>query len=122
MSDPNKDLNKAASTVRQGLRKVHGGTPNHSAPMLCGTCEHAQTIRGLRSSEFNVHCDWFQKWIPWPVYQCSQYADKRLPSLRDMKDTAWILLSDERRGREVGFISAAEWKRRKEREEEPSDE
>lgn len=39
------------------------------------------------------------------------YADKRLPSIGDLYQTAWILASDTRK-REIGFIRYDEWKKK----------
>lgn len=41
--------------------------------------------------------------IPFPVTSCSGYSDRRVPSIRDMEDIAWVLRTDPARNR-IGFF------------------
>ncbi len=83
------------------LRKVYGGTPvgNESR---CDTCSYARIITGYSEKERIVFCDYAYPSvsIPFKVYECSDYADKRLPRLDDLKKVA---LAVEVRGRAAGF-------------------
>ena len=86
------------------LRKVYGGTPvgNESR---CDTCSYARIITGYAEKERIVFCDYAYPSvsIPFKVYECSDYADKRLPHLDDLKKVA---LAVEVRGRSAGFRDA----------------
>ena len=48
--------------------------------------------------------------IPFKVRQCSDYEDKRLPSIELMEKDAWHLRTKSA-GHEAGFVSAAEMKK-----------
>ena len=90
--------------------KIYGGTARHDSD-LCSTCRNAQRMQGLAESEQKVFCSQLGKYIPAPLSKCSRYDDERLPSLYDMKTIAWQLAT--KGNRQIGFISAEEWKRRK---------
>ena len=64
------------------LRKVYGGTPVGSESR-CDTCSHARIIQGYAESERIVFCDAMYDpiRIPFKVSQCSDYEDRRLPTL-----------------------------------------
>ena len=84
---------------------------------LCGSCRHsslAKTING----EFLARCDWFGWRIHEPIASCSKYDDRRMPNLHDMRQTAWILRTDENR-KAIGFVSNAKWRRSKEFRNDP---
>lgn len=56
------------------------------------------------------------KLITYPVTQCTGYESKKLPSIYEMKRTAWIITPD--RTGKIGFIPASkiephsdEWRR-----------
>lgn len=90
--------------------KVNGGTADHGAPSLCLTCRWATVIRGPRLSQEIVECaqlSFGSRRITFPVVQCSDYTDRRLASLREMEEIAWILRSDSLRKR-VGFVRSSE--------------
>ena len=44
--------------------------------------------------------------ITFPVTYCTDYSDRRQPSLREMEQTAWILRSDPKRN-QIGFVPAS---------------
>jgi hypothetical protein len=87
-------------------RKVYGGTPKGSES-LCLTCTYAGIIRGFAESEMITICDRFFNPIrvPFPVSECSEYADRRLPDVEEMKEIAWSLRSKSA-GHKAGFIPA----------------
>jgi hypothetical protein len=101
------------------LRKVYGGTPvgNESR---CDTCSHARIIQGYAESERITFCDAMYDpiRIPFKVSQCSDYEDKRLPTLKAMEDVAWFLRIKSA-GSVAGFVSAKEMQALRERGEEP---
>jgi len=45
--------------------------------------------------------------VTFPVVKCSDYADRRLASLREMEEIAWIMRSDTHR-KKVGFVRSSE--------------
>jgi hypothetical protein len=74
--------------------KIRGGTVQHGEASLCVTCRHATIVKGRSFREEIVQCDRLSSGhdlIPFPVTSCSGYSDRRLPSIRDMEDIAWIL-------------------------------
>jgi len=42
--------------------------------------------------------------IPFPVRECTDYLDKRLPCVEDLEDIAWILRSKSA-GKNAGFVT-----------------
>jgi len=101
------------------LRKVYGGTPVGSESR-CDTCSHARIIQGYAESERITFCDAMYDpiRIPFKVSQCSDYEDRRLPTLEAMESVAWFLRTKSA-GNVAGFVSAAEMKALRERGEEP---
>ena len=93
------------------LRKVYGGTPVGDESR-CDTCTHARIIEGYAESERITFCDAMYDpiRIPFKVRQCSDYEDKRLPSIELMEKDAWYLRTKSA-GHEAGFVSAAEMKK-----------
>jgi hypothetical protein len=88
------------------LRKVYGGTPvgNESR---CDTCVHARLIKGYLEKERIVFCDALYDpiLIPFPVAECSDYGDRRLPELDAMEKIALVV---EIKGRPAGFARKRE--------------
>ncbi len=101
------------------LRRVYGGTPVGSESR-CDTCSHARIIQGYAESERITFCDAMYDpiRIPFKVSQCSDYEDRRLPTLEAMESVAWFLRTKSA-GNVAGFVSAAEMKALRERGEEP---
>ena len=87
------------------LRKVYGGTPVGQASR-CDTCVYARIIRGYAHSEKITICDriFHPLHIPFPVRECSDYVDKRLPCIEDLELMAWELRSKSA-GHRAGFVS-----------------
>ena len=84
------------------LRKVYGGTPAGNESR-CDTCVYARIIRGYAESEKITICDRLYEpmRVPFQVRECSDYADKRLPSIEAMEAVAWYVRpksSDSRAG------------------------
>ena len=94
--------------------KVRGGTVAHGQPSLCHTCRYATIVRGPSQRDEIIECSLLSAdsaRITFSVCSCSNYSDRRLPSLRDMEDIAWILRSDAKR-REIGFVRSRDLKPR----------
>src|SRR5436853_5215971 len=75
---------------------------------------HARTariIQGYAESEKIVLCTSLYDpiRIPFKVSQCSDYDDKRLPSVQRMEEIAWFLRSKSA-GNTAGFVCAADVK------------
>jgi hypothetical protein len=87
--------------------KIHGGTATHGDPPLCHTCRFATIITGPRIHDEIVECGRLSDHarITFRVTTCSGYADRRLASIREMEEIAWILRSDPRRNK-AGFVPA----------------
>jgi hypothetical protein len=51
------------------------------------------------------------KRISFKVVSCTEYADRRQASLREMEETAWVLRSDLKKGT-IGFVKASALKPR----------
>ncbi|HZU33237.1 MAG TPA: hypothetical protein VFB79_19130 [Candidatus Angelobacter sp.] len=85
------------------LRKVYGGTAIGQASR-CDSCVYARIIRGYAQSEKITICDRIFESIriPFPVSECTDYADKRLPCIEDLEQIAWDLKSKSA-GRRAGF-------------------
>ncbi len=94
--------------------KIRGGTVQHGETSLCVTCRHATIVKGRSLREEIVQCDRLSSGhdlVPFPVTSCSGYSDRRLPSIREMEEIAWILRTDASR-KHIGFIQARDLKPR----------
>jgi hypothetical protein len=86
--------------------KVRGGTVEHGQRSLCESCRYATVVKGPRVGDEIVECtrlSYMNSRVPFPVSSCSDYDDRRLPTLRAMEEIAWVLKSDPRRN-QVGFV------------------
>ena len=92
--------------------KIHRGTVTNSGTSLCETCRWATIVRGARLSDEIVSCGRMAEGrtrITFPVASCTAFSDRRLTSLQDMEDIAWVLRSD-KRGKHIGFVRARDLK------------
>jgi hypothetical protein len=88
--------------------KIHGGTVDHGEPSLCETCRFATVARGRTLREQLVFCGrmpFTERRVSFAVTSCSEYSDRRQPSLWHMEEIAWVLRSDPRR-KTIGFVEA----------------
>src|SRR5215470_15134318 len=87
------------------LRKVYGGT-SVGQESRCDSCVYSRIIRGYSQSEKITLCDrMFEPIrIPFPVRECTDYLDKRLPCVEDLEDIAWLPRSKSA-GKNAGFVS-----------------
>jgi hypothetical protein len=94
--------------------KIQGGTAQYGEPSLCLTCRYATIVQGPSLQDRIVECSQLisgRARISFPVNSCTVYSDKRLPSLREMEDIAWVLRTDARRT-QIGFVRARDLKPR----------
>jgi hypothetical protein len=89
---------------------VKNGTPLQAQP-LCESCSNAHIARGYRETESLVVCRATspEHQVRFRVRECSSYAEKQKQTLWQMEKIAWIL--EERAGRKMGFVPAAELER-----------
>lgn len=92
---------------------VKGGTPLQGES-LCESCANAHIERGYRESETLVFCQATnpEHRVGFRVRECSSHTEKQKQTLWQMQKIAWVL--DERTGRKVGFVPAAELRERPE--------
>lgn len=60
-----------------------------------------------------LRCDWFDWKVNELIVTCSKYNDRRLPSLSDMRQTAWILKTKADKTA-IGFVSNEQWRKSRE--------
>lgn len=92
--------------------KIRGGTVQHGEASLCVTCRHATVIQGTSLRERVIDCGQLygpDRRITFVVTSCTGYSDRRLPSLYDMENIAWVLRTDAKR-KTIGFVRARELK------------
>jgi hypothetical protein len=102
-------------------RGVYGGTPV-GTESKCDSCIHSRVIRGYAESEHVTLCDrvWEQPIrMHFKVRECSDYSDKRLPSVEEMKKIAWMLVTKSA-GKPIGFVSAEEFQKLEDKNENSS--
>jgi hypothetical protein len=90
--------------------KIRGGTVDHGGPPLCGTCRYATVARGRTLHEEVVFCSqmpFTDRRVKFAVTSCSDYSDRRHPTLWQMEEIAWVLRSSPSR-KTIGFVEARE--------------
>lgn len=82
--------------------KIHMGTGRLTGVSLCQTCEHSTAWTDARGE--HVSCSMMHKEMQpqGRVTECSSYYNKGLPSLHDMRASAWTLRT-EKGGKNIGF-------------------
>jgi len=88
--------------------KIRGGTVDHGEPPLCSTCRYATIAKGrtLREEvEFCSQMPHSDRRIRFPVTSCTDYSDRRHPTLWHMEEIAWVLRSSPSR-KTIGFVEA----------------
>jgi hypothetical protein len=94
--------------------KIRGGTASNGEPSLCLTCRFATVVRGASLRDEIVECNqlsYGRNRITFPVTVCTEYSDRRQPSLRAMEEIAWVLRSDPKKN-DIGFVKRTELTRR----------
>lgn len=90
--------------------KIRGGTASNGEPSLCLTCRFATVVKGTSLRDEIVECSqlsYGRNRITFPVTVCTEYSDRRQPSLRAMEEIAWVLRSDPKRN-DIGFVKRTE--------------
>lgn len=80
----------------------------HAAPAgtnLCQTCRNCVHISGHRESEEQNYCQALAKTTPieFQVVTCTRYLPTNHPSMYEMEQIAWVLRTDPKTGRKIGF-------------------
>ena len=90
---------------------VKNGTPLYGQS-LCETCANAHIERGYQEMETLVVCQatYPEHRVAFRVRECSSHTEKQKQTLWQMQKIAWIL--DDRAGRKVGFVPAADLEKR----------
>jgi hypothetical protein len=94
--------------------KIRGGTASNGEPSLCLTCRYATIVKGASLHDDIVECSQLshdRNRVTFLVTLCTEYSDRRQPSLRAMEEIAWVLRSDPKKN-EVGFVKRTEMTRR----------
>ena len=96
--------------------KIANGTPR-SDENLCRTCRNCQISRGASSGRESYRC--FANYnhpvmLREAMCRCSFYSDARRPTLDQMAQIAWSLMTD-KGGRSIGFLSPEELREREQR-------
>lgn len=73
------------------MLRILGGTRREDEPPLCHTCRFAVIAQGQAPSQRLVRCNYLARVVPFPVFECSTYADKRHASLDEMETIAWVI-------------------------------
>ena len=92
--------------------KVLGGT-SLSTENLCATCRNAQMTVGTYSGRRTVRCDANYSHpveLREPMANCNRYSDARRPTIDQMQQIAWELMTN-KGGSRIGFRSPEERRR-----------
>ena len=98
--------------------KIHGGT-DHEDYNLCATCQNCHKYRESRTGEDVVICNLNTSKpmrMRGEVSRCNSYVDARRPSLSQMRDIAWQVVTH-RHNKTIGFISPEEYFRKRKEEQ-----
>ncbi len=97
--------NSAKAAVRKNCMSIviRNGRAQVSES-LCNSCYWAHIQRGFAESEEIIFCAFLRptRVVPFKVSQCTDYADKRIPSKSEMEEIAWIIRTKDV-NRQVGF-------------------
>lgn len=92
-------------------RTIYAGKPEAPRGSLCSLCVYGGVVRGHSENEQITICRryWDPIAIRFAVKDCSEYADRRLPDVEDMKKVAWMLVTN-KPGRTLGFVNAEQYR------------
>lgn len=101
------------------LLKIQNGTTKGGGN-LCRTCRNAHVIRGVNNQQI-VRCSAGVDVVTlrFEVAECNRYHSAGEPSLYEMEEIAWRLIT-KKGGRAYGFVDADEFKKRESRNSPPS--
>lgn len=90
--------------------KVQQGTVRGSGS-LCRTCRNSMVMRGTNNQE-SVTCGGqsYPVQIYFEVAECNRYFCRDQPTLYEMEEIAWRLITKQA-GRQIGFVSAADFRK-----------
>jgi hypothetical protein len=74
------------------FKGVRGGTAGGEP--LCNSCSNFGYRRGAGESQEILRCS--GKPLPFRMFECSDYDDKRIEGVYDLMNRAWIILGDKR--------------------------
>lgn len=97
------------------VAKVQNGTLR-SDVNLCLSCRLAVHTQSALSNSETMLCTAVYgapRSMREPVARCSAYLDKSKPTLNDMHEVAWLVMTD-KGGRKIGFLSPEELRERRE--------
>ena len=103
---------------RRSLLKIRNGT--RSGKRLCDTCDHGHIMKSDAESGEFVRCGYIDDYVLIRVVECTNYTDKSIPGLHELKAIAWHLRTDTS-GQKIGFISPEKY-RAERRQSEDDDE
>ncbi len=89
-----------------------GETPDFSAGSLCRTCRNGQVVKGRKFNEHITYCHSHgtdSTRITYQVASCTDYDDKRIPSLWQLEKIAWRFSIDNKK-KTTGFYRPDDWK------------
>lgn len=100
--------------------KIHGATPI-GGESRCDTCRYASIIRGFAESERIVICGRRDQGLRlfFKVAECTDYEDKRHPTVWEMKQIAWDVSPRTATGK-TGFVLGSEMTRNNSEAEQPA--
>ena len=89
------------------MDKVRNGT-RPDGKQLCLTCRKATIMKGAGESQELIYCGDISEFLKLRVVECSKYDDKDLPSIHDLRETAWILCTTDKKT--IGFVTVSEYR------------
>lgn len=93
--------------------KIHNGTLR-SDVNLCLSCRLAVHTKSAVSGRETMTCQAVYsapRTMTGPVGFCTAYLDRTKPTLQDMNEVAWLVMTD-KGGRKIGFLSPEELRER----------
>lgn len=90
---------------------VINGTRPSDGNSLCESCTNSIITKGDRESEVHIECSAMHKLPAFrKIVDCTAYINRSATSLNEMKEMAWVLVTDRNR-QKIGFQQAREWRK-----------
>lgn len=117
MSRPYSGLSRLEKIAMTITLKVKNGTLIEGES-LCRTCRYAHIQKGFRESEEAIFCEWTTPFrvVPFKVADCTDYANKLVPSRWELEKMALLINIDPAR-KPLGFRNAVGFAAKDEEEE-----
>lgn len=92
--------------------KIRNGTAREDKN-LCTSCRFSHIYVDAQREERTILCTYGRekRQNKGPISECNQYSDRTKPTLDDMNEIAWQLMTN-KGGRSVGFLSPEDLKQR----------